>query len=1577
MNPTNLWNRAIERSVFNRSVARSAPPRSCPVWRGEPPEHSAAALGVRGSRIRRPVRSLRRHARAVALAVLGLAAALFAVPEPAEAQTVTTFVSNTGQAGSDTSYYVRATSFTTGSGTYTLTSVGVSVITAIYGSQVVSNYSPLVQIFENGNNQPGTLLETLTNPASITNRAVNTFTAPAGITLSANTVYWLVTSNSAQPNGIGFQVGTISATTADSGAAARWSIGGALSKLHITTSSWESSRHRIRFQIRATAITDATLRALALSNAADDSAIALSPPFAAGTTSYTVAVLSGMAEITLAPTPTITGASIAYLDGSDTPIPDADTTKAGQQVSLAVDANTIKVQVTAEDTTTTLTYTVTVTRAATRSPDATLRALALSNVADDSAIALSPSFAAGTTSYTAAVSNEVEQITIAPTPTIAIASVAYLDGSDTAIPDADTTKAGQQVSLAVDANTIKVQVTAEDTTTTLPYTVTVTRAATTTVTTFVSNTGQAGSDTSYYVRATSFTTGSGTYTLTSVGVSVITAIYGSQVVSNYSPLVQIFENGNNQPGTLLETLTNPASITNRAVNTFTAPAGITLSANTVYWLVTSNSAQPNGIGFQVGTISATTADSGAAARWSIGGALSKLHITTSSWESSRHRIRFQIRATAITDATLRALALSNAADDSAIALSPPFAAGTTSYTAAVSNEVEQITIAPTTTIAGASVEYLNSSDTEIPDADPTKAGQQVPLAVDATTITVQVTAEDGAPTLPYTVTVTRAATTSARVATRSPDATLRALALSNVADDSAIALSPPFTAGTTSYTAAVSNEVEQITIAPTTTIAGASVEYLNSSDTEIPDADTTKAGQQVSLAVDATTITVQVTAEDGATPKTYTVTVTRAATTSARVATRSPDATLRALALSNAADDSAIALSPPFTAGTTSYTAAVSNEVEQITIAPTTTNNGASVEYLNSSDTEIPDADTTKAGQQVPLAVDATTITVQVTAEDGATTLPYTVTVTRTPASAQARVTEAEVIEAEVTEAVVTEVRVTSTPQLTSDTYGTGETIEFTVTFSDAVKVEGAPAFRFSLGNAGQTQGVARVAAYDSDRSTATKLVFTYEVQASDEDTDGIRVGDHTQTFSLDDNNRITSNNAAAILTHAQLGLLTNHKVDGPGAPPPPPPAKTGTVTGRSGTTTGGGSGGGGGSPSQDDHGNTSAQATPVTLDPARTSSTAGQLNTAADVDYFSVDVPHAGAVVVETSGPTATMGTVWQAGAELATANSGGAGRNFRLGARVEAGPVVIALQGQGGATGAYTLHVTFVPGFLENPGANSFQSGIGLISGWTCAADEVEIVLNGEPQEAAYGTARLDTEAVCGDTDNGFGLLFNWNLLGDGEHEVVAVVDGVELDRATVTVTTLGTEFLRDVTGTCTAADFPTGDETVTLAWQQTQQNFVIVDGPAPAGTTNRAGRAGVGYLENPGPNSFQSGIGVLSGWACEGTEVIIELNGQPQPAAYGTERLDTLEMCGDTANGFGLLFNWNLLGEGAHEVVAVVDGEELGRATVRVTTLGVEFVRDVEGECVVEDFPMVGETTTLEWQQNSQNFVITDVE
>ena len=378
-----------------------------------------------------------------------------------------------------------------------------------------------------------------------------------------------------------------------------------------------------------------------------------------------------------------------------------------------------------------------------------------------------------------------------------------------------------------------------------------------------------------------------------------------------------------------------------------------------------------------------------------------------------------------------------------------------------------------------------------------------------------------------------------------------------------------------------------------------------------------------------------------------------------------------------------------------------------------------------------------------------------------------------------------------------------------------------------------------------------------------------------------------------------------------------------------------------------GGSSGGGGS-ERDEHGNTPAQATTVALGaPPWTAATAGQIAPRQDVDYFELSVPQAGVLVVETTGGTDTVGTVWQDDTALGMADGGGGRQNFRLRVRVEAGRVVIAVAGKGRRTGAYTLETTLVVGYLENPGPASFQSGIGVISGWVCAADTVEVEIvraAGEVEQhaASYGTERRDTEGGCGDTDNGFGLLFNWNRLEDGEHEVVAYVDAVELGRATVTVTTLGEEFVRGVEGACVVEDFPMRGERVTLRWQQTSQNFAVAPGEAPQGE-NRAGQPGVGYLENPGHNSFQSGIGVLSGWVCEAETVELAIGALPvQVAAYGTERLDTEAVCGDTDNGFGLLFNWNRLEDGEHEVLAFVEGVELGRATVRVTTLGEEFVR-----------------------------------
>ena len=156
----------------------------------------------------------------------------------------------------------------------------------------------------------------------------------------------------------------------------------------------------------------------------------------------------------------------------------------------------------------------------------------------------------------------------------------------------------------------------------------------------------------------------------------------------------------------------------------------------------------------------------------------------------------------------------------------------------------------------------------------------------------------------------------------------------------------------------------------------------------------------------------------------------------------------------------------------------------------------------------------------------------------------------------------------------------------------------------------------------------------------------------------------------------------------------------------------------------------------------------------------------------------------------------------------------------------------------------------------------------------------------------------------------------------------------------------------------------------------NFIVGSGfyRRPDGSGDLGGR-----LENPGPRAFQSGVGALWGWVCEAERVEVEIETaqgevSQHVAAYGLERQDTLDTCGDTDNGFVLLLNWNLLGDGAHTVTALVDGVELGRTTVQVTTLGQEFVEGVVGECVAADFPHPGQRTLLEWQQTSQNFVIT---
>ena len=162
---------------------------------------------------------------AFALAVLAVLAT--AAPEQAAAQTVTTFISNTGQGADVTSQLPRATAFTTGTGTYTLSSVAIRLGTH------ADTPTPLVQIYGDASGNPGTLVATMTNTAPDVDNPLDIYTAPANTTLAASTTYWLVTSNSAETFGTGLGVTTHTNTNLDSGAAAGWSIGNALSKTDI------------------------------------------------------------------------------------------------------------------------------------------------------------------------------------------------------------------------------------------------------------------------------------------------------------------------------------------------------------------------------------------------------------------------------------------------------------------------------------------------------------------------------------------------------------------------------------------------------------------------------------------------------------------------------------------------------------------------------------------------------------------------------------------------------------------------------------------------------------------------------------------------------------------------------------------------------------------------------------------------------------------------------------------------------------------------------------------------------------------------------------------------------------------------------------------------------------------------------------------------------------------------------------------------------------------------------------------------------------------------------------------------
>ena len=291
----------------------------------------------------------------------------------------------------------------------------------------------------------------------------------------------------------------------------------------------------------------------------------------------------------------------------------------------------------------------------------------------------------------------------------------------------------------------------------------------------------------------------------------------------------------------------------------------------------------------------------------------------------------------------------------------------------------------------------------------------------------------------------------------------------------------------------------------------------------------------------------------------------------------------------------------------------------------------------------------------------------------------------------------------------------------------------------------------------------------------------------------------------------------------------------------------------------------------------------------------------------------------------------------------------------------VFVAAQSGGGTVSA-----------LENPRAGSTQSGIGVISGWACRANRIDIVIDDTHQlQAVYGTGREDTRSICNDTDNGFSLLVNWNLLPSGTHTARVLADGVEIARTTFNVSSLGSEFLKGLSGECTVPNFPQSGTNTPVHWDESLQNFVLGPNQNSGGNTGVDGNA-TAKLENPASGSTQSGINVVTGWACQAGTVEIVVDGTIRlPAGYGTGREDTRSVCNDTNNGFALLVNWNLLPKGPHTLAVVIDGTEVANVPFTVTNLGSEFLTGVNGECSVPNFPQSEKATKVRWDEGCAAF------
>jgi gliding motility-associated-like protein len=651
---------------------------------------------------------------------------------------------------------------------------------------------------------------------------------------------------------------------------------------------------------------------------------------------------------------------------------------------LSIDNTTgiISGTVTAADTATT--YTITAHNA--NGSTAAILHLAFATKADLSTLTLSagtltPAFDANIFSYAVAVSNKIAEITVTPTlndPTahISVNGVTVASGAaSAAIP---LTPPGG-------ITDIHITTTSADNAITQTYTVAVSRAPSNNAFAVlklspnaVLTTATGTSDVNYTASVDANTTTVSVKatpqeehaTITVNGTAVAAGVFSAPValhLDNSPTLINTVITAQN--GTMVRSysiLVVKAASSNAYLNSVTLDKGTALALETSgpatvnYSTTVPNSsiavkvtpkAQDAGA---VITVNGTVVQSGkASASITLEAGLTPTVLmveVTAADGTSKRTYSITVKRTPATNANLSALKTSSGL------LSPVFAAATTGYTASVSNGVASVTVTPTLSSTTATVKVngvlLNSGT----------ASQSIALAAGvATAIPVEVTAQDGTTINTYTITVIRAASNNAVLASikLNPNSVLTTAATGPA---------------TVNYTASVDAGVNSVTVTATPRDAGASIAVNG-----IATANGT-ASAPVMLNTDntPTVISVLVTAQNGTTTRSYSIAVNK---------TGSSDAYLSTLTMS---EGTPLTL----TTGTANatYTSTVGATLSRVRVTPKARDAAATI---------LVNGITVLSGKQSGyISLNAagstpTTISIHVTAPNGVTTRSYSIIVTR------------------------------------------------------------------------------------------------------------------------------------------------------------------------------------------------------------------------------------------------------------------------------------------------------------------------------------------------------------------------------------------------------------------------------------------------------------------------------------------------------------------------------------------------------------------------------------------------------